>query len=180
MIQVLQDAEARLRSLMEKAASEGDYDSVVEIAQAAGSLRSLASRNGEGAIAVAEQRSSISNPGKRKYPFFTRSGEELVKTGYSSTNKSDYQHRAPREVIDAFTRALEGLPKTAKSHFGMEDILPLNVGQRQIPDYQAYLVLAWFRDLGVVKKDGRVGYKVAAQKHFTQTIDAAWAALNSD
>jgi hypothetical protein len=177
---ILTVAETELRTLVEAATSKGNYSAVVEIANVAASLRALAGTRSSPDVPT----HSVDRPtplgGKRTYPFFTRNGGELVKTGYSSSTKSDYQHRAPREIVDAFATALDSLPKSAKAHFTMESVLPLHLEDRKVPAYQPYLVLAWFRELRLVKKDGRVGYTVTAKKPLLTMIATAWQSLPSE
>ena len=111
---ILMGAERELRVLVESAASKGDYAAVVEIAKVAASLRSMTGKESD---SEPPREKPATRSEKRRYPFFTRNGGDLVKTGYSSSTKSDYQHRAPRDIVDTFARALDSLPKSAKRHF---------------------------------------------------------------
>jgi hypothetical protein len=69
----------------------------------------------------------------------------------------------------------------AKGHvFTGDKLLPLKdpADGSRVPDYQAYVALAWLKELGIVKQLGRKsGYKLAAEQQAEATITTAWAAL---
>lgn len=115
-----------------------------------------------GAPALRKTRRAKSPPSKGPkgdYPRFERDGDRLVKIGWSKKNKEAYEHRAPREAVDAFVRHLASHVAPGKV-FAMEDVMPVpdpGTGV-DLPAYQAYLVLAWLRHVGAVEKKGKDGY----------------------
>jgi hypothetical protein len=108
---------------------------------------------------------------------FAKSGDVLVKIAWSKSSKTEYQHKAPRNVVqklaDALARRSEG-----GSIISMDTVLPLKADDgSQIPDYQVYVSLAWFRQIGAVKQNGRQGYTVKKASELLQQVEAAWADL---
>lgn len=174
---IIVSAEAALRSLAEQALVDRAYADVAHIASLADSLRGLSDRavteaekpagRGEAESpepkAAARQRPRQANTAtrsRRGYPRFERDGDKLVKVGWSKKSREEYEHRAPRKAVEAFTDYLSSKVKLGQA-FLIEDLLPVNDGaDGELPSYQVYLTLAWLRDLGVVKKLGREGYAI--------------------
>lgn len=118
--------------------------------------------------------------GKREttYPRFERDGDKLVKVGWSKKNREAYEHRAPREAVIAFVRHLSSRV-AAGEVFAMENVLPAPdvVGGGELPAYQAYLTLAWLRQVGVVDKKGRDGYVLRIEPLTNGELDRLWGEL---
>jgi len=49
--------------------------------------------------------------------------------------------------------------------------------REQVPDYQVYLIFAWFRTIGLVDQHGRQGYSLPKPDSLDADLDAAWTAL---
>src|SRR2546422_677055 len=164
-LEVIRRAEGKLRSLLAEAAAAGDYDATVALAGLARGVSELAgSAQSEAAAGVAGAGSSepISSaqvtPGKRArteakraagtYPRFLREADALVKIGWSKRGKSEYEHKAPHNVLLVLSRSLQRLAADGK-RVTMEDLLPLrhSANGSEVPRYQAYLCLAWLRTL---------------------------------
>ena len=182
-VDILSEAEASLRGLMERALAEQQYREVATIATIADSIASLiisSSRAGgvvdtEGATVDGpppeETRSpdgqgSVDAPPRRPrdgrvgYPRFEREANKLIKIGWSKKDRRAYEHRAPREAILLFSEVLAKKSRNGRV-FTMDKLLPLRDEQgHDIPSYQAYLALAWLRSLGMVKRRGKQGYIV--------------------
>ncbi len=115
-------------------------------------------------------------PAARTYPKFVRLNEDLHKIGWSKKAKKEYEHKAPREVVDLLAERLVEVG-TSGELFTTEDIFPLGRhDDSEIPSYQAYLALAWLRALGVLVQHGRQGYTLATTP-IKPLIEAAWAKL---
>jgi hypothetical protein len=114
-----------------------------------------------------------------EYPKFFRRGEELVKVGWSKKERKEYHHRAPRVAVDAAASAIRQVGAKGKM-FNGDSLLPLkstNDGTA-VPDYQAYVALAWLKHLGIVEQRGRrAGYTLAPEKQIESTITSAWPEL---
>lgn len=203
-LEALQDCESRLRCLVAKAAAGGDYEAVRQLADWAQGVAALRSLPPDSAPSHRRKRNAsrgaptngsapASNPSghrkkarsqrKRKsatvaYPKFARGKNELVKIGWSKKEKSEYQHKAPRQVIDFL---IDSLLKTAPTEevFTTERLFPLGDGNdgTEIPSYQAYLCLAWLREEQLVEQVGRQGYRVTDSKGLHEAMKTRWEQL---
>ncbi len=188
--QILKEAERELRDLLGKAAGEGDYEGVLQVAACAKRVGELlseltvhspdlgagavlsASVAGAGATSVstaavepARKGAGIKpvkwRPGRAAYPQFFRNGDVLVKIAWSKTNKGEYEHKAQFGVVrDLITAIRHAASKNGR--FAMESLLPLrsSAGGQEVPSYQTYLCLAWLRAQGLVVQHGRQGYSI--------------------
>ena len=117
-------------------------------------------------------------PAKSEYPKFFKQGDQFVKVGWSRTTKGEYEHKAPRRVVDALTTAIAQRSRKGKL-FTVEDLLPLKDPQdhSEIPSYQAYVVLAWLKLGGLVKQHGRRGYSVRNSSRLADAAVSSWQQL---
>lgn len=205
VLQILLTAGEALRALIEREVSVGNFREVAEAARLAEGLTVLigseypgmrtdpntpagTSHTGlaekpAGAHAVAENPPQVGREpreaghGTRKYPRFARQGDKLVKIGWSKKDRRPYEHKAPSELIEVVREQLLKHAK-AKGDFGMDQVLPmLDAAGRDVPSYQAYLVLAWFRALGLVEKMGKDGYRLDRGGLVDSKLRAEWNAL---
>ena len=194
-MQLLHDCEQGLRKLVADAAGEGDYSGVQRIADLA---KAIAALGAEGrAIPSPPPASPTTVPaaptaprpsqsiGRRSrspvepYPRFLRRGDELVKVGWSKKDRKEYHHRAPRKAVDAVAAAVRQVGARGK-RFNGDALLPLKdpTDGTPVPDYQAYVGLAWLKHLGLVKQIGRrAGYTLVPDRQIDGTITTAWPEL---
>jgi hypothetical protein len=101
-----------------------------------------------------------------------------VKVGWSKTERAEYEHKAPRRVIDALAAAIARRSGNGKL-FTAEELFPLNDPQdaSEIPAYQAYVALAWLKSAALVKQHGRRGYSTKKGANVTDGASALWAGL---
>jgi hypothetical protein len=203
---VVEKAERELRQLLSEAAAAGEYDSVVTLADWARQLAAfggqvpspvnLTAANGVAAVAPrqpavpAETSSSQRAPkgrSKKKakrtsrngdYPKFLREKDELVKIGWSKSEKAPYEHKAPKTVIGLLAQALIRAGRGGR-RFSTDEILPLkqSAGDGEVPSYQAYLALAWFRVESLVTQHGRQGYSLPEGINLTDEAERRWGNL---
>ena len=198
---ILLEAEAELRKLIAEAAQLGDYSAVEAITGWASSLNSMLecvsnTRPGADSHAVpkndgtdqpasrakAKRKARKVSPrrkGKLKgYPKFARSGDTLVKIAWSKAQKSEYKHKSPRAVLSALTNSLSRLLGD-NSIVAMDSVLPLRAEDgTEIPDYQVYLCLAWFRSIGAVEQRGRQGYtRNGLEADLSEVVRTEWDSL---
>jgi len=102
-----------------------------------------------------------------------RRGDELVKIGWSKSDRKEYQHRAAHDLLVALRQALLDAGKRRKL-FTM-DALDRQLSSSGAPGYQAYVWLAWIRAAGLVKQHGRQGYSVVKLATFEKDVDQAFA-----
>ncbi|MGD9598662.1 MAG: hypothetical protein AB7G76_13855 [Steroidobacteraceae bacterium] len=178
-IKVLAKCEADLRALVASAADGGDYDAVLRITSWA---KQIASMSGAAPVVAPENRSSAVATKKVAarpvYPRFLRRGDQLVKVGWSKREKSEYEHKAPRQAALALARAVADAGKDGRI-FQVNALLPLTDPKdgSEIPDYQVYLVIAWWRGAGLLDQHGRQGYSIPNANQLQQAVESAWAKL---
>jgi hypothetical protein len=197
----LAKCEEALRRLLAEAAGAGDYPGVLRITAWAKAVSALVAEGspaqpsagpvsesavpgagpggdaGQRGARTAGDRAARKRPGR--YPQFFRRGDELIKVGRSRKGRKEYHHRAARQAVDAVAAALRQIGANGKMFTG-DKLLPLKdpAGGQRLPDYQAYVALAWLRQLGVVKQHGRrSGYTVASGKQVDSIITASWPEL---
>jgi hypothetical protein len=193
-IEAIRHCESRLRELMAQASADGQYETVATLmgwakaiaAVVASPLENPTSSQvapvseiaGSDAIRLATpfetRRPRSTRVSRMQYPRFARYRNELVKTGWSKKEKKEYQHRAPRGIVDLLVARLD---RFRGKDFTSDELLPLadDDGQ-EVPSYQAYLCLAWLREAGMIVKNGRHGYfmdgtvdlKAAVEQHWQQ------------
>ena len=117
-------------------------------------------------------------PAKGEYPKFFRRDDQLVKIGWSKKERSEYEHKAPRRVVDALTAAIVRRSGNGKL-FTVDDLLPLKDPQdgSEMPGYQVYVALAWFKVAGLVKQHGRSGYSAKNAARLNDNTASAWVQL---
>jgi hypothetical protein len=175
---IVGDAENNLKKLLAETATGGDYSLVVRLAGWAHRLSDLLSEIVKAAPAgTASSDLSIPDAGKHQplqsspvlqktrraseYPKFRRDADTLVKIGWSKTQKSEYEHKAPVGVLTDLVAAISAFAGR-KIPFAMETIMPLKSPRDggAYPDYQVYLCLAWLRAQHLVIQHGRQGYTI--------------------
>jgi hypothetical protein len=192
VLRILNNAQAELRSLLEEALADSRYTDVAAIARVADGLAQLGASSGspigESTISVPltpESRPSAASPSRRTrpsrtFPRFEREGDKLVKIAWSKKDRAEYEHKAPRSVIDLLIEAIRNR-KGEGAKFEAPDILPLKDSKtrREIPSYQSYLALAWLRHEGVIAKYGRDGYALKPTAARQEHVAELWEALPS-
>lgn len=187
------EAENLLRRLISEAAADNEYADVISLAEMADGLRRLGAGldaappvSVESGCAEKQPKTPVLKPKKASpkshkkaslksvFPRFERDGDRLVKIGWSKRQGSVYEHRAPKQVVLGCARRIAGLSRPG-GIFAVDAMVPTPDPSEggDVPAYQVYLVVAWLRSLGLIKKKGRDGYVVS--KNFTdRTVDDAW------
>lgn len=172
----LSRCEAELRTLVGRAARDGQYDAVMTLTQWAQSIAVL--------IAESTPRPTIPLSGggpptpksRRKYPIFTRTGDALIKVGWSPKSRREYEHRAPLELLRSFAVAAQQIGARGRL-FQLESLAKAAHGDASTPGYQLYVVVAWWREAGLVDQHGRKGYSIPKAATFTSEVDRAFTEL---
>jgi hypothetical protein len=200
---VIEKAEQELRQLLSEAAAAGEYDCLVTLADWAKQLAVLSeptpsklSPAALGSASAARVESAVPfghkqlarRAGSKKttrrefrkgeYPKFLREINDLVKIGWSKSEKSPYEHKAPKAVIGLLGQALMRAGRGGR-RFSTDDILPLkqSAGDGEVPSYQAYLALAWFRVEALVTQHGRQGYSLPEGIDLMDEAERRWGKL---
>jgi hypothetical protein len=124
--------------------------------------------------------------GKRKaarsaYPKFLRFKDQLVKIGWSKRDKKEYQHKAPRRVLDCLVDRLLAVGANG-AMFTTDELLPLHdpTDGTDVPTYQVYVCLAWLRHENLLRQDGRQGYALADGAAVRAGVETSWQQLGSN
>lgn len=170
---------ASLLSQTTPAIPPGGTDIPVGVPAGPGAPGRLPTRTTGGSSASAppapRTRSTAKRSAKPDYPRFSRQRNDLVKTGWSKKDKQEYQHRAPWAVVEALARRLN---EKRGEVFTSDDIFPvMNTDGADVPSYQAYLCLAWFRFEGLVVQDGRQGYYVSIDTDVLTAARERWDSM---
>jgi hypothetical protein len=191
--EIIEAAEKALAALAAEAASGRDYPKagmLLGLAQlVAGAIRTQSVPKQDVAEPLATKASRPSAPTNAfasatraksavaSYPRFKREDETLVKVGWSKSDRSTYEHRSPRAILDRLvTRILE--VGASGERFTTEQILPLLDDENgELPSYQAYLCLAWLVFAGLLERHGRQGYTVSVGGDFKDAVEGQWTQL---
>lgn len=192
---VIRIAEREIRGQIAEAAAAGAYEVVDRLSGIARRLAAMAQEAADTSVALSMDAPStvtrtemsptvkpvsraVRKPaGKKEYPRFERTRDTLIKIGWSKKGRDEYVHKAPKAGVDAVTRRVIDLCKDGRV-FTTEALLPvkLNGGQDELPSYQAYVCLAWLRDIGAVEQHGRAGYS-AHGDNMVETVNRSWELL---
>ena len=193
---VLRTTEKQLRELVAEAVNKGEYDAVLTLTKWASQLARLV--NGRVSKPAGNGDASRASPQKKPrqttatrkartrkaaatngYPKFLRSGNDLVKIGWSKKSKEEYQHRAPRAVLSLLAESLREAGSNGNL-VNAHDLMPLEDPETssEIPSYQVYLCLAWLRQDGLVEQQGRQGYTVPRANELPELVDGIWEKLS--
>lgn len=200
-LRALQEAEEKLRSLIVEAARGGRYDEVSAVTTISAKLHSLIQDARPGSLIEpvrasepsfpleeSEKRSEPSVPRSSPrenraqktngYPQFRIRDAQLVKLGWSAGNNQEYEHRVPREGVDAVVRYLSSLKKNRFPVTGEAIARALQKeDESQVLGYQVYVVTAWLRSLGLLRPNGRQGYHLADEKDLPEAVASVWEKL---
>jgi len=198
-VTILTESEGALAALAGDAAKEGSYDAAAFLIDLAKDVANLAlkarTQLDPAARTLSEQATGLriamptTTPAvmnspvkgrskKEQYPKFLREGNNLVKIGWSPSEKAEYEHKSPRKTLPLLILAFSKIGSNGK-RFSMDKVLPLvdpSDGNR-VPDYQAYLCLAWLKNLGFLTQHGRQGYSLTTRAPIEPLIETHWAAL---
>ena len=117
---------------------------------------------------------------KDAYPVFFRDGDTLVKVGWSKSEGAEYEHKCPKRAVDVLVSECARVAGPAK-RFVMDTLLPLSDpdSKAEIPDYQAYVALAFLRHASLVEQHGRSGYSIPKPKSLLADTESAWTGSES-
>jgi hypothetical protein len=167
---VLNGAEDSLRRLLEQALLDKEYKEVAAIAPLADAVTDLLhsiQQSGTESSVASLGRALRGEPPDRTtraqdhdgYPRFEREDDRLVKIGWSKKEAQAYEQRAPRDVVFLMGKLLSRDHIT--NPFSMDELMErMSKEADEVPSYQAYLALAWFRSIDVVERRGKNRYIV--------------------
>jgi hypothetical protein len=191
-VEVLKQAEVGLRDIVAQAVAVGDYGSVVQIASWAGAVRDLVGREAADdskrpPSPPPKKKASASIParsgrthrrqGKDGYPRFFRQGDQLIRVAWSKRDKKEYQHKAPYSTIQLLAEAMAKAGRDGRV-FSTDQILPIkDADGNDVPSYQAYVGIAFMKQVGLIDQHGRQGYSIPQLADFQANVESAWRNL---
>jgi len=188
-VAALFEAEGRLREAAASAAASGEYDALVVITRWAKTVQSLASetngalKTGSTPPAASESKAPEVRAPKIKLtagtPVYSRDSDMLVKTARSRKSKSEYEHRAPADVVVTVAECLSDWRPNRKLLTG-EQLLDAYARKKgAVVSYQVYAALGWFGQIGLVRRHGRSGYSVPQPNTIVGDVQKAWESLKN-
>ena len=190
---LLAETERTLVGLANEAGAARDYDqaaSLIELArkikQSGEQFRGTASRVAEESNPLdalmkldpaAESKVPIRSRNRLgQYPKFVREGDNLVKIGWSKSQRAEYEHKSPKRLLAVLC---ESLTSANGKRIMMHKVLPLKdpVTGSAFPDYQSYVCLAWLKSGGLVTQHGRQGYSLPKGIELAKSVETLWANL---
>jgi hypothetical protein len=126
---------------------------------------------------IAESKTPVRSRNKLgHYPRFVREGDNLIKIGWSKSQRAEYEHKSPRRLL---TVLCASLTSANGKRIIMDKVLPLKdpVNESSFPDYQSYVCLAWLKSAGLVTQHGRQGYSLPKGIELEKSVEALWAGL---
>lgn len=190
---VLSETEGKLRQLAAEAASSGDYAAIIKVAawaKAVGDLIRSASpesrqnptgtprKLGRGAKKSGAASRSPAPSETKAYPRFYRRGDQLIRVAWSKRDKKEYLHKSPRSAISALVSALMKVGREGRV-FSTDELLPLTSADdgAEIPNYQAYVCIAWLKHTALIEQHGRQGYSIPQLALLEGSVESVWQTL---
>lgn len=157
--------ENELRSLAAKAAKAGNWRVVRAASEAAECLEPVNDTKNAADIGSKKKYVNKSPAKTSAYPQFVREDDELVKIGWSRSSKSEYRHKASWEIVELVARTVVEIASDT-GVFDTSQLFPVidPANGDEVPSYQGYMVLRWFREIGLVEQNGRSEYRVVESK----------------
>ena len=190
---LLAETERNLVGLANEAGAARDYDQAASLIELARKIKQLGEQFRGAAPKVAEvpkpvgalmdlhtaseSRVPIRSRNKLgQYPKFLREGDNLVKIGWSKSQRAEYEHKSPKRLLAVLCESLTG---ANGKRIMMDKVLPLKdpVTGNAFPDYQSYVCLAWLKSAGLVTQHGRQGYSLPKGIELEKSVEALWAGL---
>lgn len=191
---LLTETERGLVGLANEAGAARDYDQAGSLIELARKIKQLADEFARGRSSASEamadpndgRRDILPTVGSRipersrnklgQYPRFLREGENLIKIGWSKTERAEYEHKSPQTLLTALCQALTG---AKGKRITMDKVLPLKdpANGSAFSDYQSYVCLAWLRSVGLVIQHGRQGYSLPKRTDLEKGVETHWANL---
>jgi len=180
----IQKTEKELRSLASRSLMFGDYTESEKLIQLAQLMQEVADKitsgNYDFLTDFGGRAPSLEQQAKaqRDYPYFSRKGAYLNRTGWSKKSCKEYHQKIPYEIVEVVIQNLPQVQKL-KTPFLIPDIYPLAVlaDMRKAKDYQVYMTIGWLKSEGLVKHLGEDGYKLTDPATFLSEAKELWENL---
>lgn len=169
----LAKCESELRSLLGQAANAGDYDAVLKLTSWAKAVAALVGASSPPA-SLLDKVTTKKRALATKYPRFGRRGDSLVKVGWSKREKAEYEHKAPLRAVAVVADVVKKKGADGRI-FQINALLPCfgPDGETIVADYQVYLIVAWWKTVGLLEQHGRQGYSIPKPSNFASDVEHA-------
>jgi len=190
---LLAETERTLVGLANEAGAARDYDQAASLIELARKIKQLGEQFRGTASKVAEAPKPLdalmehhtasgskapfrSRNKLGQYPRFVREGDNLVKIGWSKSQRAEYEHKSPKRLLAVLC---ESLTSANGKRIMMDKVLPLKdpATGAAFPDYQSYVCLAWLKSSGLVTQHGRQGYSLPKGIELEKSGEALWVGL---
>ncbi len=195
-LRVVENAETALRDLMRQQLDAGRYADLAPLARLADALAGLIAENNSGIqrtesqVHLSQERSNATPLPRATPPRSSRAGDcpsekhlgyprfhiangWITKIGWSKRHQEQYEHHAPKEAAIALAHHIDGSASPGKI-WTVESLGTVTSSAGDVPAYQIYLLIRWFRSLGALTKHGRNGYTSAARGGLEAVVESAF------
>ena len=99
--------------------------------------------------------------------------------GWSPKTKTEYEHKAPRIVLDRLVDILVGyLPEGEPASIDkIKQHLAVDEGDSEFPEYFLRAFLRWLKAIGLITKHGHQGYSIKNADNFKEMVNSSWKKL---
>jgi hypothetical protein len=110
---------------------------------------------------------------KKAYPKYALRSDVLIKTGLSRDRRTEYEHAVPKDEFEKVVARLSEL--TSRKKFIAGDVLK----EVKCPSYQAYLVISFLKERGLLVVPRRGLYAFRRPKDFAAESRTIWESLGN-
>ncbi len=191
--EVLTEAESALRDLLGVAAKQGDYPSILRLAELARAIHDLTGTDHSAGLiptppadravlatraAKVAKQAPPPRKGEKRYPSFSRAGEELVMLAWSKREKKEYRHKASHSVLQSLAKAMVEKGSAGRV-FTTDELLPIRnlADGTDVPNYKVYVAISLLKQTGTIEQHGRSGYSITKDNDFENAVEKIWNAL---
>jgi hypothetical protein len=180
-LRVLRRSETDLKGILAEAAQAGDYDALAKITACAKGIRDLVDEffARETPAEPIRNNKKVSGNHSGTYPkFFKTNDNKLVLIGWSKKHKTEYEHKAPKSILDQVIAELVKCSKSGEPT-RIEDLLPQLKSEdgSESPVYYGRAFLRWLREKGLVTRQGHQGYLVTRPDTLESEVLSYWRRL---
>ncbi len=176
-VKAIRAAEHQLQTLLSQAGTDGDYDTAARIIASAKALNRVAETLEAGVIEQTITTIEIQKTGA--YPKFFRSRDnKLIVIGWSAKTNTEYEHKAPRNVLDRLIAIL--LEQSKGKSLSIEEIKSnpkMKNEKSEFPEYFLRAYLRWLKNIDLIAKHGHQGYSVKNPDSFKDGVTSHWKRL---
>jgi hypothetical protein len=120
---------------------------------------------------------SLAKREQRSYPLFFRQGDQVVRIAWSKREKKEYRHKAGYAILKVLAKSMAEKGADGRV-FATEQFLPVRDAQNsEVPNYQAYVGISLFKQIGLIDQHGRQGYSIPRLADFKDAVEAVWKKL---